>query len=217
MSLRATRIGVPYWSGHAKSVLFCPVFAISLDCTQASVDLSCDEPRILELAIRTDSRRPTVSLDRSASRAHCQHSQGSLPPTQPPRGEILTMETRGRKYARQALMWPRSGRRPKNKSTLSFNFKCHPQAPGNRWACGRRPLTPSKGRSQLWAPVASWPAPSRSKRRCGRYPPFKRPDLSSRGGCGLRGLAPEDFHFVVPAPACQQLSAGRSPEDAPMR
>lgn len=149
-----TRIGVPYWSGHAKSALFCPVFAISLDCTQASVDLSCDEPRVLELAIRTDSRRPTVSLDRSASRAHCQHSQGNLPPTQAPRGEILTTETRGRKYARQALMWPRSGRRPKNKSTLSFNFKCHPQAPASG-ACRRiSPLTFAPSRCELQAPEA---------------------------------------------------------------
>lgn len=173
MSLRATRIGVLYWSDHAKSAFFCPVFVISLDCTQASVDLSCDEPRILELAIRTDSRRPTVSPDRSASRAHCQHSQSNLPPTLAPRGEILTMETRGRKNARQALIPLHPGRRPKNKSTLSCNFKCHPQATASK-ACRRvSPLTLAPLRCELQAPEASWPAPSRSKRRCGRYPPLQ--------------------------------------------
>ena len=129
---------------------------------------------------------------------------------------LVPVGPRGQRFARQWQAAPGCRLRPKNKRPSGPDFKCHPQAHGIRWACGRRPLTPSMGRSQLWAPVASWPAPSRSKRRCGRYPPFKRPDLSSRGGCGLRGLAPEDFHFVVPAPACQQLSAGRSLEDAPM-
>jgi hypothetical protein len=188
VSLRATRIGIPYWSVHAKSALFCPAFAISLDCTQASVDLSCDEPRVLELAIRTDSRRPTVSLDRSASRAHCQHSQSNLPPTQARTCEILTMVTRGRKNARQVLIPPRPGRRPNNRSTLSFNFKCHPQAPAFRLHQRVCPLTFSRSRCELRAPEASWPAPSRSKRRCGRYPPLQprlltvltyRPNLAS--------------------------------------
>ena len=115
---------------------------------------------------------------------------------------------RGQRFARQGQAAPGCRLHPKNKRPSDPDFKCHPQAPGNRWACGRRPLTSSGGRSQLWAPVASWPAPSRSKRRCGRYPPFKSPDLSSRGGCGLQGLAPEEFHFVVPAPACQLCPLG---------
>ena len=97
------------------------------------------------------SRRFTVSLDRGTSRAHFQRLSHRK---QQYRIETLTVETRGRVGARQALIQPRSGHLPKNKSTLSFNFKCHPQAPAS-WACRRvSPLTFAPSRCELRAPEA---------------------------------------------------------------
>ena len=153
-------------------------------------------PRRGCVCVTTVSFKPRISTP-CAERRRGSASAGMVP-----------VGPRGQRFARQGQAAPGCRLHPKNKRPSDPDFKCHPQAPGNRWACGRRPLTPSMARSQLWAPVASWPAPSRSKRRCGRYPPFKSPDLSSRGGCGLQGLAPEEVHFVVPAPACQLCPLG---------
>jgi len=104
--------------------------------------------------------------------------------------------------------FPRIARRTKNKRPSDPDFKCHPQAPRKSMGVRSSAVDVLEGEESTGAPVASWPAPSRSKRRCGRYPPFKSPDLSSRGSCGLQGLAPEEVHFVVPAPACQLCQLG---------
>jgi hypothetical protein len=54
--------------------------------------------------------------------------------------ETLTVVTRGRVGARQALFRLGSSRRLKNKRTLSFNFKCHPQAPAFRGLSAGQPI-----------------------------------------------------------------------------
>lgn len=96
-------------------------------------------------------RRTTVSLDQVASRADFQRF-----PYGPERCgvETLTVVTRGRKNARQALIPPLSVRRPKNKSPLSCNFKCHPQAPLFRGYRRTGPLTFAPARCELQAPEA---------------------------------------------------------------
>ena len=104
---------------------------------------------LLRRAPKRISRRFTVSLDQGASRAHFQR----LPHRkQQHLIETLTVVTRGRVGARQVPVSSWSSRPAKNKRTLSFNFKCHPQAPtflAFRQVC---PLTISRSGCELQAP-----------------------------------------------------------------
>ena len=129
--------------------------------------------------------------------------RATSPPLQTPRDEILTMETRGREYARQALIPPRSGGRPKNKSTLSCNFKCHPQAPA--FVVFRRdsPLTFAPSRCELQAPEAILGLLHRGAKGVAVVTRLFHPDLES-GSHGPRGHAG----------SCSNRSATLDPADS---
>ena len=129
--------------------------------------------------------RTTLSLDRGASRAHFQRrSKEKLQ-----HGiETLTVETRGRVSARQALVSSRSSPPPKNKRTLSFNFKCHPQAPASG-ACRRlSPLTFAPSRCELQAPEVILGPPHRGVKGVAVVTRLFNPDPES-GWHGPRGHA----------------------------
>ncbi len=123
-------------------------------------------------------RRTTLSLDRGASRAHFQqiaHGRQRFVV------ETLTVITRGRKNARQALVSPRPGRRLKNKSPLSFNFKCHPQASVFRAFRRVSPLTSSCSRCELQAPEAIQACSIAEQKALRSLPASSAPTLSRVG------------------------------------
>lgn len=131
------------------------------------------------------SRRFTVSLDRGASRAHFQRLSNRK---QQHLIETLTVVTRGRVGARQVLVSSWSSRLPKNKRTLSFNFKCHPQAPTFlvfRHIC---PLTISRSGCELQAPEAILGLLHRGAKGVAVVTRLFSPDLES-GWHGPRGHA----------------------------
>jgi len=84
------------------------------------------------------------------------------------------LETRGHNNGGQALLLTRRCTLSEDICPRRFSCERHPKRPlfrGIAGACVDELLTFVCRRCQLQSPEASWPAPSRSERRCGRYPP----------------------------------------------
>ena len=168
---------------HAKSALFYAAIAISLDHIRNPVGLNCDGSTVSAPSGETSS-----ASHYGLTRSRC--VKGRFPAVVPEKSatkiEILTVETRGRVGARQALTPPCSARPPKNKSTLSCNFKCHPQAPASG-ACRRvSPLTFAPSRCELQAPEAILGLLHRGAKGVAVVTRLFRPDLESGFAWSMR-------------------------------
>ncbi len=86
---------------------------------------------------------------------------------------------------------------------------------GAKWVVGKwPPLTRAGPGCELQAPEASWPAPSRSERRCGRYPPLQVPTSESGSAWSLEStpeaVQPVEQRMALLAVVCQTF-----PENEP--
>ncbi len=84
----------------------------------------------------------------------------------------------------------------------------------NAMASAALPLTASRRGCELQSPEASWPAPSRSKRRSGRYPHFQVPTCESGSAWFLESV-PEAVQPVEQRMALLAVSCQTFPENAP--
>lgn len=76
------------------------------------------------------------------------------------------------------------------------------------------PLTWAWSGCELQSPEASWPAPSRSERRCGRYPPLQAPTSESGSAWPLESM-PEAVQAVEQRMALLAVVCQTFPEDEP--
>lgn len=76
------------------------------------------------------------------------------------------------------------------------------------------PLTQARPGCELQSPEASWPAPSRSERRCGRYPPLQVPIHESGSAWPLEPM-PEVFQPVEQRMALLAVICQTFPENEP--